>query len=84
MKLSESVRAQPHMTTSDALTLRNMQLECAAFRKRIDAAIRQVRKAYNNGTPTEVVEQLHAAVNDCEDSYIVLVNQMNEFARVRA
>ena len=49
------------MTTSDALTLRNMQLECAAFRKRIDAAIRQVRKAYNNGTPTEVVEQLHAA-----------------------
>ena len=50
----------------------------------LDAAIRQVRKAYNNGTPTEVVEQLHAAVNDCEESYIVLVNQMNEFARSRA
>lgn len=83
-KAWESVRAIPHMTTSDAATLRNMQLECAAFRKRIDAAIRQVRKAYNNGTPTEVVEQLHAAVNDCEESYIVLVNQMNEFARTRA
>jgi hypothetical protein len=72
------------MTTADTLTLRNMQLECAAFRKRIDAAIRQVRKAYNNGTPADVVEQLHAAVNDCEDAYIILVNQMNDFARSRA
>jgi predicted phage tail protein len=72
------------MTTTEENTLRAMQLECAAFRKRIDAAIRQVRKAYNNGTPTEVVEQLHAAVNDCEDSYISLVNQANAYAKARA
>lgn len=72
------------MTTADQITHLQMQLECATFRKRIDAAIRNVRKAYKNGTPTEVVEQLHAAVNDCEDSYIKLVNQTNEFARSRA
>jgi hypothetical protein len=68
-------------TASQLEQLADMRAECAVFRKRIDALIRKVRKTYNNGAPLAEVEQLHALVNDCEDSYIVLVNNTNAFAR---
>ena len=86
MKLSESDRAQPHNmtlspTASQLQQLADMKAECAVFRKRIDAMIRKVRKTYNSGAPLSAVEELHTAVNDCEDAYILLVNNTNAFAR---
>jgi hypothetical protein len=68
-------------TASQIQQLADMKAECAVFRKRIDALIRKVRKAYNAGAPVSAVEELHTAVNDCEDAYIILVNNTNAFAR---
>ena len=68
-------------TASQLQQLADMKAECAVFRKRIDALIRKVRKAYNSGAPLSSVEELHTAVNDCEDAYVILVNNTNAFAR---
>ncbi len=68
-------------TASQLQQLADMKAECVAFRKRIDALIRKVRKAYNSGAPLSAVEELHTAVNDCEDAYVILVNNTNAFAR---